>query len=167
VATTPDRPCVRLASDELMRGPWVYGRQVEPAPDVADGALVVVEDASGRFVGHALYNSNSDIRLRWLSRGRKNALDRLEDFLGARLRAADDLRRRVLRLPETCDAYRIVHGEGDDLPGLVVDRLGPVIVCEYHALGFLRLAGEIERALARLHPDARIVHRVPDGAQRS
>jgi 23S rRNA (cytosine1962-C5)-methyltransferase len=167
VGTSPDRPLVRLASDELARGPWVYGRQVEPAPGVEDGALVAVEDASGRFVGHALFNSNSDIRLRWLSRGRTNALDRLEAFLAARLRAADDLRRRVLRLPDASDAYRIVHGEGDDLPGLVVDRLGPVIVCEHHALGFLRLAGELERALARLYPDARIVHRVPDGAQRA
>jgi 23S rRNA (cytosine1962-C5)-methyltransferase len=158
---------VRLASDEIARGPWVYGRQVEPAEGVEDGALVAVEDASGRFVGHALYNSASDIRLRWLARGRKNALDRPADFLGARLRAADELRRRVLRLEEVTDAYRVAHAEGDDLPGLVVDRLGSVLVCEYHALGFLRLRAEVERALMALYPGSSLVARVPEGAQRS
>jgi 23S rRNA (cytosine1962-C5)-methyltransferase len=158
---------VRLASDEIARGPWVYARQVEPADGVSDGALVAVEDASGRFVGHALFNSASDIRLRWLSRGRKSALDRPGEFLAARLRAADDLRRRVLRLEEVANAYRIVHAEGDDLPGLIVDRLGDVLVCEHHALGFLRLRSEVEAALARLYPDATVLHRVPEGAQRA
>ncbi|HEX6886316.1 MAG TPA: class I SAM-dependent rRNA methyltransferase [Planctomycetota bacterium] len=164
---TTDWPQVRLASDELMRGPWVYGRQVEPAAGVPDGALVAVEDASGRFVGHALYNSASDIRLRWLARGRKNALDRPGEFLHARLRAADELRRRLLALEQTTDAYRVAHAEGDDLPGLIVDRLGGVLVCEYHALGFLRLRAEVEAALARLYPGLPIVARVPDAAQRA
>ena len=158
---------MRLASDELARGPWVYARQVEPAADVQDGALVSVEDASGRFVGHALYNSGSDIRLRWLARGRKNALDRPEEFLAARLKSADDLRRRALRLEEVTDAYRVAHAEGDDLPGLIVDRLGSVLVCEHHALGFLRLRAEIERACLRLYPGATVVHRVPEGARRA
>jgi len=158
---------VRLESDEIARGPWVYGRQVAPAPGVPDGSLVAVADASGRFVGHALYNGASDIRLRWLARGRKNALDRPAEFLAARLKAADDLRRRALRLEEVSDAYRIAHAEGDDLPGLIVDRLGDVLVCEYHALGFLCLRAEVEAALARLYPGLACVARVPDGAQRS
>ena len=162
-----ESPVVRLESDEIARGPWVYGRQVLEAPGVEDGALVSVEDASGRFVGHALYNSNSDIRLRWLARGRKNALDRPGEWLAARLRAADDLRRRTLRLEEQGDTYRIVHAEGDDLSGLIVDRLGPVLVCEYHALGFLRLRAEVEAGLARLYPQATLVARAPDGAQRA
>ena len=162
-----DPPIVRLESDEIARGPWVYARQVVPPEGVEDGALVAVEDASRRFVGHALYNSGSDIRLRWLSRGRKNALDRPAEFLGARLKAADELRRRTLRLEEVTNAYRVAHAEGDDLPGLVVDRLGEVLVCEYHALGFLRLRAEIEGARARLYPGKAVVHRVPEGAQRA
>lgn len=158
---------MRLESDEIARGPWVYGRQVLDAPGVEDGSLVSVEDASGRFVGHALYNSNSDIRLRWLARGRKNALDRPGEWLAAKLKAADDLRRRTLRLEEQGDTYRIVHAEGDDLSGLIVDRLGQVLVCEYHALGFLRLRDEVEAGLTRLYREAKVVHRAPDGAQRA
>jgi 23S rRNA (cytosine1962-C5)-methyltransferase len=167
LASPPEQPLVRLESDEIARGPWVYARQVVPAEGIEDGALVAVEDASRRFVGHALYNSGSDIRLRWISRGRKNALDRPGEFLAARLKAADELRRRTLRLEEVTNAYRVAHAEGDDLPGLIVDRLGDVLVCEYHALGFLRLRAEVEQALGRLYPGLRVVHRVPESAQRS
>ena len=163
----PSLPQVRLKTDELPRGPWIYARQVETPEEVADGELVEVADLSGRFVGHALYNSASDIRLRWLSRGRRTDLERPERFLEAKLRAADDLRRRTLRLEETTDAYRLVHAEGDDLSGLVVDRLGEALVCEYHALGFFRWRAEIARVLGRIHPGFAIHHRVPPAAARS
>jgi 23S rRNA (cytosine1962-C5)-methyltransferase len=160
-------PVVRLATDELPRGPWIYARQVEPAEGVEDGVLVEVLDASGRFVGHGLYNGASDIRLRFLARGRRNALAQPVEFLWSRLRAADDLRQKVLRLPAVTNAYRIAHAEGDDLPGLIVDRLADTLVCEHHALGFLRLAGEVEQSLLRLYPGARVLHRVPPGAARA
>ena len=162
------RPVVRLADDRLERGPWVYGRRVE-RPDVApeDGALVEVLDASDRFVGHALWNGRSDVRLRWLSRGRRKDLDRPAAFLADRLRRADGLRRKTLRLERVTDAYRVVHGEGDDLPGLAVDRLGDVLVIEYHALGFLRLRDAVWAGLEALYPDLRRVERVPPSALRA
>ncbi len=158
---------MQLATDELPRGPWIYARSVASADGVESGSIVEVLDASGRFVGHGLYNAASDIRLRWLSRGRRNALDRPDEFLARRLRAADDLRRRTLRLQETSSAYRVCHAEGDDVPGLIVDRLDRVLVCEHHSLGFLRLSSEIERALVALYPGARVLHRVPPPAARA
>lgn len=167
MASVREWPQVRLASDDLLRGPWVYGRQVDEAPGTPDGALVEVVDASGRFVGHALYNGASDIRLRWLSRGRKTDLARPGEFLAARLKAADDLRRRTLRLEETTDAYRVCHAEGDDLPGLIVDRLGELLVVELHALGFLRLLPEVRAGLERLYPGLPVVARVPGAAERA
>jgi 23S rRNA (cytosine1962-C5)-methyltransferase len=160
-------PVVRLATDELPRGPWIFGRQVEEAAGVEDGALVEVCDASGRFVGHALYNGASDVRLRLVSRGRRNALDKPRDFLLARLRDADKLRRRTLRIADSSDAYRVVHAEGDDLSGLVVDRLGRVLVCEHHALGFWRLREELASALGELYPGFRVLHRVPSSARKA
>lgn len=159
-------PVVRLSTDELMRGPWVFARHVlPPEEDLELGALVEVLDASGRFIGHALWNGVSDVRLRFLSRTRRSALDKPRAFLAERLRAADQLRRRVLRLEGESDAYRIVHAEGDDLSGLIVDRLGSVLVCEFHALGFFRLRAEIERALAELYPGFPVIHRVPRSAR--
>ena len=157
---------VHLADDELPRGPWTYGRQVQRA-EAEDGDLVEIFDRSGRFVGHGLYNAASDVRVRWLARGKKSALDRPEVFLAGVLRAADRLRRRVLRLDEVSNAYRIAHAEGDDLPGLVVDRLRDVLVCEHHSLGFFRLRESIARGLTELYPDARVVHRVPRAARRA
>lgn len=161
-------PAVALLSDFLPTGPWIYGRQVEVEGSMPpDGALVEVLDASRRFVGHALYNGKSDIRLRVLSRGKRTELRNPRDFLLRKLAAADRLRKKTLRLPEVTDAYRIVHAEGDDLPGLIVDRLGGAIVCEHHALGFWRLRHEVESALRELYPGLPVVHRVPDNAARA
>jgi len=170
-ARTNELPVLQLVDDELTRGPWIYARSVRglapgsPVP-AHEGALVEVVDASNRFIGHALHNLASDIRLRFVSRGKRSALEQPRVFLQGKLAAADRLRRRALRLPDVTDAYRICHAEGDDLSGLVVDRLGSALVCEYHALGFWRWRAEIEWALLQLYPDAQVVHRVPDSARR-
>ncbi|MDF1797959.1 MAG: class I SAM-dependent rRNA methyltransferase [Planctomycetota bacterium] len=144
------------------RGPHVYGREVdEPSGDGPEpGSLVEVFDDRDRFLGHALYNPWSDIRLRWISRGRRKELDRPAEFLLRTIAAADRLRRKGLRLEECTDAYRIIHAEGDDMPGLILDRLGEVLVAEYHSLGFWKLRGEIEKALAQLYPGRLVVHKV-------
>lgn len=162
------RPIAWLVDDRLERGPWVYGRRVsDVSAGTEPGSLVEVHDASDRFVGHALWNGWSDVRLRWLSRGKRTDLDRPREFLTRRLAAADRLRRKTLRLEAITDAYRIVHGEGDDLPGLVIDRLGPVLVVEYHALGWFRMREDLLAALGQLHPDRPIIERVAPSAVRS
>ena len=160
-------PRVALRTDDIPRGPWVFGRQVveRGSEELERGALVEVFDPAGRFLGHALWNGASDIRLRWLARGKRTLLRDPARFLLERLRAADRLRRRTLGLEAVTDAYRVVHGEGDDLSGLVVDRLAQVLVCEYHALGFARLAHEVERGLAQLYPGCAVLHRVPASAR--
>ncbi len=163
-----ERHVVRLDSDELARGPWVFGRQVEPPAEmIPGGELVEVYDRSDRFLGHALCNEASDIRLRWLSRGRKTDLDRPREFLERTLRSADRLRRKTLRLHERTNAYRVAHAEGDDLPGLIVDRLNDVLVCEHHALGFWRLRDDVEAALRAIYPECDVVHRIPASARRA
>ncbi len=161
-------PSVRLITNEPTRGPWIYARNVAALEErVEDGALVEVLDASRRFLGHAFYNGRSDIRLRLVAEGRRGDLDRPERFFEARLRAADNLRRRGLGLAAVTNAYRVAHAEGDDLPGLVVDRFADTLVCEYHALGFWRAREVLETALGRIFPGAEIVARVPPSAARS
>jgi len=161
-------PRIQLATDRLPSGPWIFARQVRP-PEVGteDGSLVEVFDASERFVGQGLYNSASDIRVRLLSRGRRSELERPRAFLQRRLAAANRLRTKVLRLPLATDAYRVAHAEGDDLSGLVVDKLGPALVVEYHALGFWRLREELAWVLGELYPGLPVVHRVPPSAARA
>ncbi len=161
-------PSVELDTDQLPAGPWIYARQVrEPANGIENGALVEVLDRSGRFIGHGLYNAASDIRVRMLARERRTALDRPREFLLDRLRSADRLRRKVLRLHEVTDAWRVVHAEGDDLSGLIVDKLADVLVVEHHALGFWRLRREVETALLELFPAHRVIHRVPTSVTRA
>ena len=160
---------VQLDSDEeVTAGPWIFARQVRDfIARPLDGTIVEVLDRSGRFLGHGLYNSASDIRVRMLSRGRRTDLDKPRQFLLKRLKSADDLRRKWLRLPDVTDAYRVAHAEGDDLPGLIVDRLGQVLVCEYHSLGFFQLREDIEWALGQLYPGLSTLHRVPNNAARA
>ncbi|MFT5291342.1 MAG: 23S rRNA (cytosine1962-C5)-methyltransferase [Planctomycetota bacterium] len=167
MARSVSYPVIKLLGDDVHRGPWVYSRQVEtPSWDAPpDGSLVEVHDRSERFLGHALWNGSSDIQLRWLSRGRRSDMDRPKDFLAARLRDADYVRRKVLKLPARTEAYRISHAEGDDLPGLVVDRMGPVLVCEHHSLGFWNLRQEVETALKEIYPEHAVIHRVPRSAR--
>jgi 23S rRNA (cytosine1962-C5)-methyltransferase len=160
-------PAVRLLTDEIPSGPWIFGRQVAPEDLPPDGSLVEVLDRTGRFLGHGLFNGASDIRVRLLSRGKRSDLRNPRDFLLRRLSSADRIRKRLLRLPEVSDAYRVAHAEGDDLPGLVVDRLGECLVCEHHSLGFWRLRREVESALADLYPGFPVVHRVPATAAKS
>lgn len=161
-------PVLTLRSVRLPSGPWVFARDAgEPQPRPDPGAWVEVRDREGRYVGHGLWNPASDVRVRLLSRGRRSEARDVAALLERRLAAALRLRRKVLRLEQVTDAYRVVHAEGDDLSGLVVDRLGPVVVCEHHALGFWRLRETLERVLVRLLPGGRVLHRAAPRSARA
>lgn len=164
-------PQVHLALESLPQGPWIYARLMDD-PDAGygggsapDGSIVEVIDGEGRFCGHGLYNSTSDIRVRMLSRAKKSDLDRPREFLRRQIAAALRVRRKLLRLDEVTDAYRVVHAEGDDLPGLIVDKLGDALVCQYHSLGFWNLRHEVEAVLRELFPDHSVLHRFAKSAR--
>jgi 23S rRNA (cytosine1962-C5)-methyltransferase len=75
------------------------------------------------------------------------------DLLVRRIEGAIKLRHDVLRLPERTNAYRVVHGEGDGIPGLVVDRLGDALVIQLSCLGILNhLEPMLERLRGTLNP---------------
>jgi 23S rRNA (cytosine1962-C5)-methyltransferase len=160
-------PQVSLLTDRLPRGPWIYARQVDrPEGWIEGGELVEVVDDQGRFVGHAHYNAASDIRLRMLWRGRRTDLSHPREFLERRIAVADRLRRKVLGLERSTDVYRVVHAEGDGLSGLIIDRLGDVLVCEHHAVGPWRWRDHLTGVLQSLYSGATVVHRMPERAAR-
>src|SRR6185295_542202 len=97
---------------------WIYRSDVIKRPKAATGAVVCVTDQRGRFLAWAHYGAESEITLRLLTT-QDVTIDRA--FWRARLRAAHEWRARVVS--ET-DAYRLIHAEGDALPGLIVDRYG-------------------------------------------
>ncbi|HKW96926.1 MAG TPA: class I SAM-dependent rRNA methyltransferase [Bryobacteraceae bacterium] len=115
----------RKAADRVNSGhPWIFSSDVVSRDEAAPGSVVQVIDPKGRALGRAHYSSTSQITLRLLSR-QVEEIDR--DFFSRRLAEAAAYRRKVVR---DTDAYRVVHGEGDRLPALVVDRYGEYLVIQ-------------------------------------
>lgn len=138
-------PWVRLRS--ATRHPFIYRRMVESADEAArPGDIVQVYDRAGRFFGRGLYNPRSQIVVRMLTHEDVPVDDR---FWRDRLLQALELR-RALRLEEVTDAYRLVHAEGDQLSGLVVERYGDCLVFELFALGMHVRRASLARLLVEL-----------------
>ncbi len=110
--------------------PWIYAADVERVPESLTGGEVVrVTDGRGWFLGQAFYSKDSKISLRWLS---WDDVPIDEAFFRQRIVQADALRRQAY--PDQ-SAYRVVHGEADLLPGLVVDRFGDFISVQFLVKG--------------------------------
>ena len=141
------RLVLKKNQDRRVRGghPWVFSNEVgtiEGAP--ADGGLVEIADFRGAFLGRAYFNHKSLISARLLTRGR-DAIDL--DFFVKRIERALRLRERALPGERT---LRIVYGEADQLPGLVVDRYGDVLAVQILTLGMEALADLVRAALDSL-----------------
>lgn len=111
--------------------PWVFDGEIKTVRGKpADGAVVDCMSWNGAFVGRGFYNSRSKIRVRILTRQPDGDLDHA--FLQTRLAWA--LKRRELLYPQAT-SLRLVHAEGDFLPGLTVDRYGDALVMQCASLG--------------------------------
>ena len=125
-------------------GPWIYDNEIDLLTGPwENGGLVHIEDYNGYVLGHGFVNTNSAITVRALSRRADAVID--EAFLDRRVRAAWQYRK------DTVDTAccRLIFGEADFLPGLVVDKFSDVLVVESLALGIDRLKGTILRLLTR------------------
>jgi len=109
-------------------------------------ALVTVRTPEGSILGDGFWNERSDIALRRLTAGDvrfdAEALERSVD-------RAVTLRESIPGLTSESDAWRVVHAEGDELSGLVVDRFGDALVLELHSAGWVPLIDAVTGALHR------------------
>jgi len=121
--------------------PWVFKGEVADASDVEPGAIVTVVDAGGRFVGRGFFNPRPVLCCRIVT-WEDEAVD--AGFFARRLAAAVDRRARGGAVPEVA---RLVWSEADGLPGLVVDRYGPVVVLQCLTLGMARAHGNLVAGL--------------------
>ena len=136
--------------------PWIYRTQVADLKGFSQaGEVVEVVDAGGRYLGQGFYNPRPSLCCRLLTR-RDEAID--AEFFDRRIETAWEYRRTGRLIS---DAYRLVWSEADGLPGLVVDRYGPLSVVQCLTLGMFNAADWITSALARLFPDGTI-HRLDD-----
>jgi 23S rRNA (cytosine1962-C5)-methyltransferase len=136
----------RRGEDRVRAGhPWIYRSDVT-AVDADPGDIVAVI-ARGRTIGHAFFSDRSEIVLRMISYGEASPAD---SMWRERLAAAVAYR-ESLALDTT--AYRLVHGEADRLPSLIVDRYGDYLVLQALSQAVDRRLPEITRALVDLlHP---------------
>jgi 23S rRNA (cytosine1962-C5)-methyltransferase len=119
--------------------PWIYRTDVVEDPRGQPG-IVPVADRRGRFLGQALYSPKSEIRLRFLTTGAEPV-----DAAWWRDRIAAAAARRDA-IPAT--AWRVVHGEGDGLPSLIVDRYGPYAVAQLLSAGLESAREHVIAAIA-------------------
>lgn len=160
---------------ESWLSPWVelkyftYNPAVFPrmlgsvSGEIAPGSLVHVYDKNGELFGSGFWNETSRTPLRMVYHGR-DAFGERE--LDAALERAVKLRRDILRLDETTNAYRVLHGDSDGVGGLVVDRYADVLSLEVSTLAVWQ---RLERWLPLLHrlcDTRRHVIQVDDGIAR-
>lgn len=132
--------------------PWVFSGALTAMPDnIDEGDLVYVETNDGRRIGTGHFQIGS-IAVRMLAFG-DEVID--DDFYRRRLQEAYRLRQALGLIRPDNDAYRLVHGEGDFLSGLVVDVYGPTAVVQAHSPGMHFARDIVAKALVEL-PDAGI-----------
>ncbi|MEW6684505.1 MAG: class I SAM-dependent rRNA methyltransferase [Nitrospirota bacterium] len=159
------RLTLTVKSDALSRlasgHPWIYANELtRPPKTIEPGALVDVQTSRGVWIGRGYYNPRSVIAVRLLSR---EPLDIDDVFFARAIARAQALRDRVVPGEE---AYRAVFGEADGLPGLIVDRYGPVLVTQFLTAGMDRLTGAIVKALIERYRPAAIIGRNDAGSRK-
>jgi 23S rRNA (cytosine1962-C5)-methyltransferase len=129
------------------------------------GDEVLVRDARGNPLGRGLYSPGSAIPVRLYTRDPKRPVD--EALLTERIARAI-ARRRALGLPDAdTTGFRLIHAEGDDLPGLVVDQLGDVLSLQFGTIGLKQREHAVFAALERALSPRAIVDRTPERAAAS
>lgn len=126
---------------------WIFSGAVKSFPECEDGSIVAVKDHQGNHLGYAYINRRCSIVARMISFGPESPEKALENHLERAIK----LREIFFSGPD--NAYRLVNGEGDNLPGLVVDRYNEVLVIQITTLGMEKLKKWlIERLVDRLKP---------------
>jgi 23S rRNA (cytosine1962-C5)-methyltransferase len=135
----------------LNRHPWVFSGAIARLDGQSQpGETVDVLAADGRWLARGAYSPHSQIRVRVWSFIQAEVID--QRFFETRLQQALDLRRQVISSTDT-NAYRLVAGESDGLPGLIVDRYDNWVVCQFLSTGTEHWKATIVECLSGLIPD--------------
>jgi 23S rRNA (cytosine1962-C5)-methyltransferase len=128
-------------------GMWIYDNEIDTIKgDFTNGDMVFVEDFDGYPLGHGFINTNSRLTVRMMSRKKDAVID--DAFIEMRVRAAWEYRKTTT----DTSSCRIIFGEADFLPGIVIDKFADVLVVESLALGIDRfktmILDQVKKVLA-------------------
>ncbi len=144
-----DTVTLKAGPHRVLKGsPWVYRTELEPSA-APPGSVVAVKTREGRVLGSGFYNPRSMITVRIVSWGASAVID------GAlfRQRVAEAVAWRR-ELASGRDAFRAIHSEADRIPGLIVDKYGPMLMVQVTSLGLVPFMEDILDALREtLNPE--------------
>ena len=157
---------VGVAAESALRAghPWVFSESIRDQNRAGrSGELAVIYDRKDEFLAVGLFDPDSPIRMRILHAGKPETIDRR--WWSARLAQTVDRRRRWF--DDQTTGYRLIHGESDGWPGLVLDRYGTTFVLKLYTSAWLPRLPEIAELIqAQLQPE-RVVLRLSRNMQRA
>lgn len=126
-------------------GLWIFDNEIASVMgSFENGDVILVRDFDGYPLGRGFINQNSKIRVRMMTRQMDQEVD--EEFLEMRIRAAWEYRKKTVDI----SSCRVIFGEADFLPGIVVDKFSDVLVVQSLALGIDRMKGTIVELLKKI-----------------
>ena len=137
--------------------PWIFDQAItEQSHEGAPGDLAVIFDNKRRFLAVGLYDPTSPIRVRILQYRQPAAIN--ANWFKAKLVAANQLREPLAQ--QSTDGYRLVHGENDGLPGLIIDRYAETLVLKIYSSIWIPHLKEFYSALLQTNPCERLILRL-------
>ncbi len=113
--------------------PWIFSGAIDSVKDInTNGETVDIISGDGKFLGYGSYSSHSQISVRVLSFNPDEKIDLY--FFQRRMKDAAEFRKQIIT-DKTTNAFRVVNAESDSLPGLVVDKYGDYLVCQFLSAG--------------------------------
>jgi len=149
---------VNVVKIELARGlgrhlraghPWVFRKALEQVPKIPAGSVVDLTE-NGKFVARGYFDPHSAIAVRVLTRDPRENID--ADFITRRVRQSLAERQSLIDLADT-DSFRLIHGEGDGLPGVVADLYAGYVVLKLYSAGLTPYRHLIVEALKAALPN--------------
>jgi len=151
----PKLPVIKLKIVRNSNHPWIFQKMIEkPDQKIPNGCIVDIEDRGGAWAGRGIFNGHSRISLRILTTNQDEPID--EAFFDKKIGLAVGLRKEILNLETSTNAYRLIHGEGDGLSGLIIDKFCKTIVIEFFSSGMYRLKDTIQTILLKHYPEHQI-----------
>jgi 23S rRNA (cytosine1962-C5)-methyltransferase len=143
--------------------PWVFDQAItEQSHEGAPGDLAVIFDNKRRFIAVGLYDPTSFIRVRILQHRQPATID--TNWFLAKLVTANQLREPIAQ--QSTDGYRLVHGENDGLPGLIVDCYAETLVLKIYSPIWIPHLKEFCSALLQTNPCERLILRLSRSLQK-